>query len=688
MATSSTRALKIVHVAELMGKNFRIPSYQRGYRWERKQIEQLLNDLAEFSRSLKEAQRKDGRNALLNKQNPNNPQKPVDNEANIGYYCLQPLVVTEQKKNFYDVIDGQQRLTTIYLILCYLSATDNRRVPYNSNVLLADSLYKLRYQSREDIFFQQKLFETGSDKSIDNIDFYFMSMGYEVIKEWFLRNPNNENDILELLLPARYDSEDEELNDYQLHDVRFIWYETSAKTSIQTFNNLNYGKIGLTAAELVKALLFECDRYEKAERVIEKSNAVARSLKWSAMEECLQDEFFWGMLTPKQESKDLRLELILSFVATDIDKTMHYSDQEGWKKGDSDWVFNVFSKAISDKKLKDGQDNELGSVTQRVEYLWDRIQKVYTVFRNWFEDRELYHRIGLYTFIAVYYDGKRHQDVIRTIYKLYAENLKTVFKDKLREMIGTAVRITAKKDSKEEDNNDNGNAIESSLKKLEELNYKEGDEKAIRKILLLFNVEMTLKNSQEESRFPFHLASELGFNLHSLEHIHPQHLDPDEIKYGDLKKWFEERVVILEEKKVIGGYGKERLMEAIKNLRENFCDEKKFNARKSACIRDLEEVDKVFDELAGMQPKIMHSLRNLALVDERTNTALSNKLLDAKRQILIERTKNKETYVPLGTWYAFSKHFSDSVKDLQFWTEKDRNVYFAEIEKVYNDFAK
>ncbi len=312
--------LKIVHVAELMGKNFRIPSYQRGYRWERKQIEQLLNDLAEFSRSVKEAQKKDGRNAQWNKQYPNNPQKPVDNEANIGYYCLQPLVVTEQENNFYDVIDGQQRLTTIYLILCYLSAKGNLKLPYNSNASLDDSLYKLIYQSREDIFFQQKLFETSPSKSIDNIDFYFMSMGYEVIKEWFLRNANNENNILELLLPARYDSEDEELNAYQLHDVRFIWYETSAKTSIQTFNNLNYGKIGLTAAELVKALLFECDRYEIAERRIEKSNAVARSLKWSAMEERLQDKFFWGMLVPEQESKDLHLELILSFVATDIDE--------------------------------------------------------------------------------------------------------------------------------------------------------------------------------------------------------------------------------------------------------------------------------------------------------------------------------------------------------------------------------
>ena len=665
-------ALKIVHVAELMGKYFRIPSYQRGYRWERKQIEQLLDDLAEFSKNIDDAKIKDFENG--------------DNSSlrNIGYYCLQPLAVTNQG-TFFDTIDGQQRLTTIYLILSYLSSAVNTKLPYNPSVSLEDSLYKLSYESREDDFFRGKKFANYSDQAIENIDFYFMAKGYEVIKEWFSNNDQLQIGILKLLLPDDYKPQNAQFNE-TLHDVRFIWYEVPALSSIQTFNNLNYGKIGLTAAELVKALLFECDRYEKAERVIEKSNAVARSLKWSAMEECLQDEFFWGMLAPEQESKDLRLELILSFVASDIDKKMHYSDQEGWKKEDSDWVFNVFSKAISDKKLKDGQDNELGSVTQRVEYLWDRIQKVYTVFRNWFEDRELYHRIGLYTFIAVYYDGKRHQDVIRTIYKLYAENLKTVFKDKLRKMIGASIRITAEKNSKEEGNTGNGNGIGSSLKKLEELNYEEGDGQSIRKILLLFNVEMALKNSQDESLFPFHLASR--FDLHGLEHIHPQNLDDDKIPYVDLKKWFEERVVILKANNAIEGQGKEKLKGAIKQLTEKLRDENTFNAAKSACLRDLGEVDKVFDDLAGMKPEIMHSLRNLALVDDSTNAALSNKLLDAKRQILIERTRKDETYVPLGTWYAFSKYFSGSVKDLQFWTENDRNAYFAEIEKVYNDFTK
>ena len=61
-------ALEIKHVADLMGKNFRIPSFQRGYRWERKQIEQLLDDLADFAESIEEAEIQDNDNNTWNNE--------------------------------------------------------------------------------------------------------------------------------------------------------------------------------------------------------------------------------------------------------------------------------------------------------------------------------------------------------------------------------------------------------------------------------------------------------------------------------------------------------------------------------------------------------------------------------------------------------------------------------------------
>ena len=79
-------------VKKLLGMQFYIPSYQRGYRWTENEVLALLNDLSEYADSKKLAR---------------NVSK---------FYCLQPLVIKKQGSK-YEVIDGQQRLTTIYLIL-------------------------------------------------------------------------------------------------------------------------------------------------------------------------------------------------------------------------------------------------------------------------------------------------------------------------------------------------------------------------------------------------------------------------------------------------------------------------------------------------------------------------------------------------------------------------------------------
>ncbi len=685
-------ALEIKHVADLMRNNltgnnynFRIPSYQRGYRWERKQIEQLLDDLAEFSDSILAARKLDQDIMLWNQKNPNN-EKKANNEQVMGYYCLQPLAVSQQDNLPIDVIDGQQRLTTIYLILYYLSRQPNSsKLPYDLKQNLDDALFSLQYETRDDAFFTNKQFSTNPGLSSSNIDFYYMTLGYQVIENWFQKS-NKHNEILKLLLPDSYQPNDSNGYNTLLHDVRFIWYETPAEKAIETFKNLNYGKIGLTASELVKALLFECDRYEHAIRNIEKGVAFARSLKWSAMEEKLQNDYFWGMLSPKAVEQDLHLELILSFVASDIDKKQKYSLTEGWNNNDEDWVFNIISKAIADNTLCDAKGNQLTSVTQRIEYLWNYIQKTYTIFLNWYEDRSLYHRIGYYIFVSTHYFEKKHKDVIRELYMYYLSMLKTDFEIKLDELIGKSIRITTTiKDSKKDEK---GNDVEyDRIKKLDELKYGE-DDNAIRKILLLFNIEMTLLNSQDEPRFPFHLASAAKFDLKSIEHIHPQNLDNDDIKFEVLKDWYKDRKIILQSKYDLCDPKNIDLKNAIQNLETNLVDEKTFQNNKSLCLSDLAVIDKKFDDLAGMNQTIMHTLYNLALVDVPTNSELSNKLLDAKRQILINRTEQEITYVPLGTWYAFNKHFSNDVKDLKFWSMDDRTAYFNAIKSVYEKYTK
>ncbi len=87
-------------ITELLGMNFYIPEYQRGYRWTNDNVTQLLDDIWEYRNKGKAH----------------------------TFYCLQPVVVKKaswqdvQGKYVegYELIDGQQRLTTLHRIITYL----------------------------------------------------------------------------------------------------------------------------------------------------------------------------------------------------------------------------------------------------------------------------------------------------------------------------------------------------------------------------------------------------------------------------------------------------------------------------------------------------------------------------------------------------------------------------------------
>ncbi|WP_233704978.1 DUF262 domain-containing protein [Helicobacter felis] len=95
-------------VSDLAGLTFKIPAYQRGYRRSEKEVKTLLEDIVDFIQE----------------------SKPEE------FYSLQPIVVRTVDE-IYHIIDGQQRLTTIFLIVKYLDNKD---------------LFSLVYETREKSF--------------------------------------------------------------------------------------------------------------------------------------------------------------------------------------------------------------------------------------------------------------------------------------------------------------------------------------------------------------------------------------------------------------------------------------------------------------------------------------------------------------------------------------------------------
>lgn len=385
--------LKLAHLGDLIGMHFNIPYYQRGYRWETKQVLDLLDDLFEFKLS-----------------------RPKSNQ----FYCLQPLVVCKNqglsKENaiVFDVIDGQQRLTTIFLLMGYLQLP-SFELRYERAIKRDEDPYlwengKLTYEALQSL---------SDEDMASNPDYFYMKQAMACIKEWFgekgKRFPGIRRLMEDVIRNEHYNYDGTTSKNEDQPDVRFIWYEDepSAGSSIGTFKRLNYGKTPLTATELIKALLFQCDVYMDRRRAEMKQIAFRMSTEWDAMEKALQDDFMWSMLFPRKYEKTSRIDIVLSFVSKELREKQGI--EVSASEGDKDYDYLVFNRYIEQELQKERSYDEI------VKELWSNIQDTFAVFRSWFEDRELYHLTGLYLTL-LNPNAQKHLQTLRTLVEEFKSN--------------------------------------------------------------------------------------------------------------------------------------------------------------------------------------------------------------------------------------------------------------------------
>lgn len=217
------------------GSNYFIPDYQRGYRWGEREVTQLLSDLYEFM------------NQHLSQQD---------------FYCLQPLVVVERKAEslvslpkhvkeegtiVYEVVDGQQRLTTLFLLIHYFNEQ------YRSKITTPQLHFETRVESAaalESIQIDNNgvaVFENAGNKETNSIDFWHIQRAYEYIHRWC------EGNLVDALQGT--------FQDFVLDGTKVIWYAVDASQDIiKVFERNNVGKIPLTDAELIKAQMLQRNR--------------------------------------------------------------------------------------------------------------------------------------------------------------------------------------------------------------------------------------------------------------------------------------------------------------------------------------------------------------------------------------------------------------------------------------------
>ena len=334
-------------------EHYLIPSYQRGYRWTELHVSALLNDIDSFM----------------------NSRKSTDES-----YCLQPIAIVKQLDKdgytIWEIVDGQQRLITLFLILNYLG----------------QSSYKLSFEKRS----QSEEFLSNLNHNPychDTPDHHFISKAHEIISNWFEEKSHEDMGYKNRFAVVLVDA------------VKIIWYEMDIKGTqpkeieaekIDLFNRLNIGKIPLEDAELVRALLL-CKSYEPTphELLFRQSEF---SNEWHEIEQFLQKPEVWGFLTSHKELAN-HIQLIFELLAE-----------------------NKNSKNYSTYKWFEDTINKANNPVQKARELWNKTKHIYSQFKYWMSDRTVYHYAGFLLSIQ--------KIDIKTLYKESLQN-KGVFKSNL-----------------------------------------------------------------------------------------------------------------------------------------------------------------------------------------------------------------------------------------------------------------
>lgn len=327
-------------VGELLGMNFFIPSYQRGYRWTKQQVGDLLEDVDRFNGK--------------------------------GFYCLQPLVVKirdedalgkikseansieEVKrilKGSWEVIDGQQRLTTIFIILHCLGFG-------------IENLYSLGYETRPDS--TSFLKEIKLEKAKCNIDYYHIVQAKETVSKW---------------LKEKDASGREGFCAKLLNNVKFIWYESVDENPVYVFTRLNIGKIPLTDAELIKALFLNSSNFKTEDKDTVFLRQLEIASEWDKMEYALQNDEFWLFIRDVSDYGPTRIDFIFDLIVErqDFGTIESLGDDEHRTFRYFYEYFRLHQEEIDAIWLKDK---------------WNKVKGYFQIFEEWYNDIQLYHYVG------------------------------------------------------------------------------------------------------------------------------------------------------------------------------------------------------------------------------------------------------------------------------------------------------
>ena len=630
-----SNTIDIRSIASLSGMNFYIPDYQRGYRWTASQAIQMLSDFEEFCK------RKD--------------QCHVQRGE---YYCLQPIVVkkkewTERKGDGreeyiegYEVIDGQQRLTTLYIIMkCIWKVCEILYPKFQ--------LYSINYETRKEYDSNKFLTEIDQNtgKANEFIDFYYMKSVYDAVYQWIDSKAELRNEIARILLEHKFDAEE---NIDLARNVRVIWYEVSGdntSSSIDIFTRLNIGKIPLTNAELIKALLLKKGNFLPSDDTMRQLQIAT---EWNSIEQRLQDDSFWYFLYRSDYpfTYENRIEFIFDLMKSrTIDSEFYHT-------------FNEFNKELESlKSEKKSEKNQRFKNQECINKIWDNVKQIYQTFVEWYEDRTLYHLIG---FLIEY------KADIRTLINASKSKKKDEFLNYIKKEISNKLGRLS----------------------IDDLSFAE-NKYSIKQVLLLFNILTALKDKKSDMRFPF---NKYKMEKWDIEHVCSQ-TDKTITNENQQRRWIDDMLEFF-----VGSAAEDKVNHHISNLEIEIKNNpeqarngllrselKLVNSINSLRKEGLSNFENVFKEVQSFfnEDKVedKDNISNLTLLDEETNRSYGNAFFPIKRKRIIANDE-LGIFVPIATKNLFLKYYSKRSNNLMHWENSDAKDYLACLKEFVSPYIK
>lgn len=649
---NNSEPLALVSVNTILDKHLRffVPAYQRGYRWRPDEVEVLIDDLVRFMEE----------------------EEDKASQDRCPFYSLQSVVVKNCDSGQLEVIDGQQRLTTILIILqaiYTIKVEDSLIVLLKKNISLdkediVKHLFEIKYDTRKDsdewLYDITKAYMSdscsGNTNESDrlkntNSDYYHFIEAYiksiELIKGWNDKKRVNFGDLL-------------------TNNTRFIWYNTSlvdAKDNeVDIFDRINATKIELNNAELIKALLLQKDNYG-AETQLRDQMAI----DWDKIEKRLQDPSFWGFVysTRHPYHYSTHIEYIFDMLQN---KT---KDQKDYYY----YTFNSYYKKYPQK------------VSDRLDYVkdcWKSIQETMLMLEEWYSDRTCYHYIG---YLLEYGKTEDNEDITIPYLK---DILVGIPKDKRTAKLKELVKKSLKDITPNKLFHGNGTGYVTQL-------------------LFLLNIQSEQNRKSETARFSFSSYKQIknnpGWNE---EHVSsdtdyvPKYEEKeglayalfeyftgvrhtDEMSFDDYKQKVESMYPSDEKAKDVC-----KKIWSFFNIQKSDEGEEKLQKSYAEIMTYFDaEGDEAFKEevvVSGYKnPKSEKDfIWNFALLNATTNKSYGNDIYPLKRKRIM--SDEYYIYTPICTRALFEKAYSKRLSNLMIWGRSDAKDYWIYICNCLSEF--